>query len=152
MRKNPLPTPETVIAEARSLASFLVETERGKCGGDVDLAIHHAAALWGIEEGAVRSLRYRWREMHDVKASLLERLREAYETIYERQRRVAAVERDIDDIISRGGAGGAQAGDVHTEHTPAPCPTPRAILSRADDMPAKRHLVDGAELQLEKEH
>lgn len=139
MRKNTCTHANKVIAEARTLSAFLVEIERGKCGGDVDLAIHRTAMLWGIEEGAIKSLRYRWRELHDVKASLLERLREAYETIYERQRRMAEIERDIagalsGETISRGGAGGAQEEgaatpaassiNLHTED--------RFTISRAD--------------------
>ena len=89
-----------VIEEAKILAAFLVEIERGKCGGDVDVAIHRASQRWAIEEGAIRSLRYRWRELHDIRASLLERLREAYEVTYERQRRLAEIEREIDRLTA----------------------------------------------------
>lgn len=96
MRKNPCSVATTIVGEARTLATFLVEAERGKCGGDVDVALHRAASRWGVEEGALRSLRYRWRDLRDVKASLLERLREAYEAVYERERRLLAFERDID--------------------------------------------------------
>lgn len=98
VRKNDLQDAAKVIAEARTIAAFLTETERGKCGGDVDLAIHRVSMFCGIEEGALRSLRYRWRELRDIKASLLERLRESYEAIYERQRRMAMVEREIDRL------------------------------------------------------
>lgn len=98
LRKNDLPAAAKVITEAKTLAAFLIEMERGKCGGDVDLAIHRVSMFCGIEEGALRSLRYRWRDLRDVKASLLERLREAYEAVYERQRRLAAIEHEIDRL------------------------------------------------------
>lgn len=140
MRKNTCSYADTVIAEARTLSAYLVEIERGKCGGDVDLAIHRASMLWGIEEGAIKSLRYRWRELHDVKASLLERLREAYETVYERQCRQAEIEREIEATISkatlsRGGAGGAQVGEAdHKTVSSAPLEASnRSTLSRADE-------------------
>lgn len=96
MRKNTSKIADTVIAEARTISSFLVEIERGKCGGDVDLAIHRVAEKYGFEDGQLKFLRYRWRELQDVKASVLERLREAYETVYERQRRIAIIEKDIE--------------------------------------------------------
>lgn len=117
VRKNDLPAAAKVIAEAKTLAAFLIDLERGKCGGDVDLAIHRVATFGGIEEGALRSLRYRWRELRDIKASLLERLRECYEVVYERQRMRAQIERDIDARIS-----GVQAGswrDDQHEDTPS---------------------------------
>lgn len=100
VRKNTYPNADVVITEARTLARFLVEIERGKCGGDVDVAIHRTASRWGLEDGALRSLRYRWRELQDVRASVLERLREAYEVIYERQRRMAEIEREIDRLTA----------------------------------------------------
>jgi len=92
---------QSVISEAHFLANFLIEIERGKVGGDVDVAMHRAAQRWGLEEGALRSLRYRYRELADVKASLLERLREIYEVIYERQRRMAAMEREIEELVEQ---------------------------------------------------
>ena len=97
MRKNSCS--KSVIAEARNLANFLVEIERGKVSGDVDAALHRTAQRYGIEEGALRSLRYRYRELADVKASLLERLREAYEVVYDRQRRIAIIEREIETAL-----------------------------------------------------
>jgi hypothetical protein len=100
VRKNTNDFVEAVIAEARRISAFLVETERGKCGGDVDLAIHRAASLYGFEESSLRSLRYRWRELQDVKASVLERLREAYESVYERQRQHAIIELEIEQRIA----------------------------------------------------
>lgn len=100
VRKNTCSTADSVIAEARTLAAFLIEVERGKCGGDVDVAIHRTSERWGIEEGALRSLRYRWRDLQDVRASVLEGLREAYEVIYERQRRQALIEQEIDRLTA----------------------------------------------------
>jgi O-acetyl-ADP-ribose deacetylase (regulator of RNase III) len=101
MRKNTNDFVEAVITEARNLSAFLVEVERGKCGGDVDLAIHRAASLYGFEESSLRSLRYRWRELQDVKGSVLERLREAYEAVYEKQRVQAQIEIEIERRIQQ---------------------------------------------------
>ncbi len=100
VRKNTCLNADLVIAEARTLAGFLIEIERGKCAGDVDVAIHRTSSKWGLEEGTLRSLRYRWRDLQDVRASVLERLREAYEVIYERQRRMAEIEREIDRLTA----------------------------------------------------
>lgn len=122
---------ETVIAEAKTLASFLIDWERGQGIHDIENAIHRASTRWGIDEGALKSLRYRWRELRDVKASLLERMREAYETIYERQRRQAIIERDIENTISRGGARGAQEGEAVSSAASSTLPA-RSNLSRAD--------------------
>ena len=101
VRKNTNEYVESVIAEARNIAAFLVEIERGKCGGDVDLAIYRAASLYGLEESSIRSLRYRWRELQDVKGSVLERLRDAYEGVYERQRVQAQIEGEISRRIDQ---------------------------------------------------
>lgn len=60
------------------------------------MAIHRMAERYGFDEGQLRYLRYRWRELHDIRASVLERLREAYEAVYERQRRIALIEKDIE--------------------------------------------------------
>lgn len=117
--KNDFPDATKVIAEAKTLAAFLIETERGKCGGDVDLAIHRVAMFGGIEEGALRSLRYRWRELRDVRASLLERLRECYEVVYERQRHCAQIEREIDARIS--GATASPPRNDQEEGVTLPC-------------------------------
>ncbi len=71
------------VEEARSLAQRLVEYERGKCAGDVDVAIHRASSLYGVDESALRSLRYRWRTLRYVKAHILDRLRHANEWLAE---------------------------------------------------------------------
>lgn len=119
MRKNTNDFVEAVIAEARNLSAFLVEVERGKCGGDVDLAIHRAASLYGFEESSLRSLRYRWRELQDVKASVLERLREAYEAVYERQRVQAQIEIEIERRIEQVPKAPEQQETRISEDTPA---------------------------------
>lgn len=150
MRKNSCELSQNVVAEARNISGFLVEIERGKCGGDVDVAIHRVAAIYGVDEESVRSLRYRWRDMQDVKASLLERLREAYESVYEHQRRQAVHEQALDDFISRGGAGGAQGEGVAVRAS-SPSPSSRDTLSRAYALPAKQPRNRMAELHMEKE-
>lgn len=159
VRKTSAEFVEAVISEARNISGFLVEIERGKCGGDVEVAIHRTAVKWGVEESSIRSLRYRWRELHDVRASVLERLREAYEAVYERQCAAAAIEREIDAVVSsvpnsRGGAGGAQDEGAATAVAPSTisATSPRDTVSRADDLPAKQPRSSEADLQLEKEH
>lgn len=89
------------MAEARDLARLLVEIECARCGGDVELAIHHCATRYGLDEGSLRSLRYRWRDLADVRGSVLERLRMAYEHVYERQRRETQIAHEINTAMGR---------------------------------------------------
>lgn len=103
MRKSAYPFAEIVINEARNIARYLVEIERGKVGGDVDLALYRVASTCGIEEGSLRSLRYRPQTLSDIKGSVLERLREAFEESYERERCKAMVEREINARLAREG-------------------------------------------------
>lgn len=94
-RQFSCPAAETVVDEARRLANLLIESEG--CP-NVALCIHRASCRYGIEPGTLHSLRYRWRELQDVRASVLERLRAAYEHIYEHGRRVEIIERQIEDL------------------------------------------------------
>lgn len=96
-RQFSCPVAEELVAEAHTLANFLIEAE-GAC--NVALCIHRASCRYGIEPGALHSLRYRWRELHDVKASTLERLRAAYEHVYEKNRRIGIAERAIEHEIA----------------------------------------------------
>ena len=96
-------TAETTIEEARRYAHRLVENERGKCGGDVDMAIHRASSLTGIEEGTFRSLRYRWRALSFVKAHIYERLRQADAWLEEQAKRQQAILKDTAETLERAG-------------------------------------------------
>lgn len=91
----PLPTAEAVVGEARRLANFLIDCEGCK---NIALCIHRVGWRYGIDPGTLHSLRYRWRELHDVKATTLERLRAAYEHVHECGRRVEIIERDIEEL------------------------------------------------------
>lgn len=92
------PSAEELVAEAHSLANFLIEREGPK---QIDCCIHCVCSRFGLDPGVMHSLRYRWRELHDVKASTLERLRAAYEHVYERERRVELLEREIEQLTER---------------------------------------------------
>ncbi len=94
-------TSTTVVAEAKALCDLLITWEQGQGTHDIENAMHRASSRWGIDSSALKSLRYRWRDLQDVKASLLERLRVAYEEVYDRQRTAQAVEIEIEATIAR---------------------------------------------------
>lgn len=102
-RDTTMVTAETTIQEARHFANKLVENERGKCGGDVDMAIYRASCLTGIEEGTFRSLRYRWRALRFVKAHIYERLRQADAWLEEQSARQQAILQDTAETLERAG-------------------------------------------------
>lgn len=88
------------MAEASRLANILIDIER-RDGLDTAGAIERAERRWQFDHHTLYRLRYRARELDDVKASTLENLREAYEEIYERQRRRAEAELEIEREIER---------------------------------------------------
>lgn len=83
------------IEEAVRISRFLVEREREECRGSVDRAMHRASERWSIEYTAFHALRYRWRELSGVYAHVLDALREAYEAVYESERRKLEHEAEI---------------------------------------------------------
>lgn len=95
---------EATVEEARFLANRLVEYERGKCAGDVDVALHRASTLYGIEEGALRSLRYRWRSLKFVKAHVFLRLKQVDEWFEERARQERQALRRTAEILEERGS------------------------------------------------
>jgi hypothetical protein len=95
---------ETTVNEARQLANLLVEEERGHVGGNVDLAIYRVSTRYGVDDSALRSLRYRWRQLKQVPAHVLEALREAYEDMYEAQRRKLRHQIAIEKATARPGS------------------------------------------------
>lgn len=94
---------QATVEEARSLAHRLIEYERGKCSGDVDQALWRASSMYGVDEGALRSLRYRWRSLKSVKAHVLERLRQADEWLQERARRERQILIETAETLERAG-------------------------------------------------
>ena len=66
---------EATIEEAQRIARKIVETEKGKCGGSVQMAIYRAASLYGVDEGSLRALWER-RIRKFVKAHVFLRLKE----------------------------------------------------------------------------
>ena len=97
-RKFCRPSGANCVAEASRLANFLIEYER-RDGLDTALAIEQAERRWGFDPHTLYRLRYRSRELDDVKASTLEALRCAYETIYERQRKHELAEIEVTRTI-----------------------------------------------------
>lgn len=95
------------IDEARCLARKIVEHERGKCGGDVDVAIHRVASLYGVEEGSLRSLRYRWRSLKFVKAHVLEKLRHIDGWLEQRARQEREILQQTAETLERSGSAAA---------------------------------------------
>lgn len=91
--KSP-PTGEKCVTEAVRLAQILVDYEK-RGGLDTQLAIEAAERRWGFDHNTLYRLRYRARELDDIKASTLERLRWAWEQIFEKQRRTAALEIEV---------------------------------------------------------
>ena len=89
---------EATVEEARKLAGLLIENERGRVG-NVDLAIHRVSARIMVDEGALKSLRYRWRSLKSIPAHVLENLRAGYEHFYESPRRALAQEIAIAEKI-----------------------------------------------------
>lgn len=92
------PTGANCVAEAARLANFLIEVER-RSGVDTQLAIHQAERRWGFDQHTLYRLRYKARELEDVKASTLEALRWAYEQVYERQRQAEEVELEVAAMV-----------------------------------------------------
>lgn len=92
---------EATIEEARSLARKVVERERGHVGGDVDRAIQRASSLYGVEESALRALRYRWRTLKFVKAHVLERLRHIDQWLEATAEREREITKDVATSLER---------------------------------------------------
>ena len=82
------------MSEAVRLAHLLVEYER-RGGLDTQLAIEAAERRWNFDHNTLYRLRYRARELEDVKASTLERLRWAWEHVYEKQRQAELAEIEV---------------------------------------------------------
>lgn len=98
---------EATIEEARVLARKIVERERGHVGGDVDRAMQRAASVYGVDESALRALRYRWRTLKFVKAHVLERLRQVDEWLEATAERERQIAKDIADTLERRGSNSA---------------------------------------------
>lgn len=103
------------IEEARGLAQRLIEHERGKCGGDVDVAIFRASSLYGVEESSLRSLRYRWRSLKFVKAHVLEKLRQIDGWLEQRARQEREVLQQTAETLERAGHPSARVARLAAE-------------------------------------
>lgn len=97
-QKFPRPTGQNCVVEASRLANFLIDVEK-RGGADIQLAIHLAERKWGFDPHTLYRLRYKHRELEDVKASTLEALRWAYEQVYEKQRHAEEVELEVAAIV-----------------------------------------------------
>jgi hypothetical protein len=86
-------TASSTVEEAARLTKKIVQHERGKCGGGLDLAFYRVSAKWGVDEGPLRMLWKRAGELKAVKGHILDRLRqidEVLNTAAERERTILA--------------------------------------------------------------
>ena len=91
---------EATIEEAQRLARKIVETERGKCGGSVQMAIYRAASLYGVEEGSLRALWER-RVRKFVKAHVFLRLKEIDGWLEAKANRERQIIKDVAETLER---------------------------------------------------
>lgn len=99
---------EATIEEARFLSRKIIERERGHVGGDVDRAIERASSLYGVDEAALRSLRYRARTLKFVKAHVLERLRQVDQWLEATAEREREITKDVAETLERRGSPAAR--------------------------------------------
>ena len=94
---------ELTMVEAQRLARRVVETERGKCGGNVSLAIYRASSMYGVEENSLRVLWER-RARKFVKAHVLLRLREIDEWLQAKADRERTLIRETAEVLEKSGS------------------------------------------------
>ena len=87
--------------EAARIARLLIEYERRPEAINMAEAIYRAETRWHFARHTLQRLRYKSRELDDVRASTLDGLRCAYEDIYEIQRERAAAELEIEQVVRR---------------------------------------------------
>lgn len=92
---------DTTIEEAHHLTRKLIEHERGKVGGRVEMALYRASQTWGIEEGQLRTLWHRWRSLKFVKAHVLDRLRQIDAVLEEKARRERQILAETAETLER---------------------------------------------------
>ena len=95
------------IDEAQRLARRVIETERGKVGGSVPLAIFRASSLYGVDENALEALWHR-RARKFVKAHILDRLRQIDTWLEERAAREREIIRETAESLERSGSPAAR--------------------------------------------
>ena len=88
------------IAEAQRIARRVIETERGRCGGSLPIAIHRASSLYGVEENELRNLWNR-RARSFVKAHILDRLRQVDAWLEAKAKREREIIRDTAESLER---------------------------------------------------
>lgn len=91
------------IDEAQRLARRVIETERGKCGGNVSLAIYRASSLYGVDENALEMLWHR-RARKFVKAHVLDRLRQIDQWLEAKAERERNIIRETAESLERSGS------------------------------------------------
>lgn len=95
---------EATVDEARGYVRKIVEHERGKCGGDVDVALHRASNLYGFEEGTLRSLWLRCRPIKSVAAHIYLRLQHVDAWLEEKAKRERQIILDTAESLERAGS------------------------------------------------
>lgn len=91
------------IDEAQRLARRVIETERGKVGGNVPLAIYRASSLYGVDENSLEALWHR-RARKFVKAHILDRLRQIDTWLEEKAERERTIIRETAESLERSGS------------------------------------------------
>lgn len=94
---------ELTIDEAQRLARRVIETEKGKCGGNVPMAIYRASSMYGVEENSLRVLWER-RARKFVKAHVLLRLREIDEWLEAKASRERQIIKETAEVLEQSGS------------------------------------------------
>ncbi len=90
------------IEEAQRIVRRVVETERGKVGGNVPLGIERASSLYGVDQSILRVLWER-RAIKFVKAHILDHLRQIDLWLEARAEREHRSLRDTAETLERTG-------------------------------------------------
>lgn len=93
---------EATIDEARTLARRVIESEKGKCGGNVPRAIRQVSSKYGVELGPLQALWER-RERKSVSGHILDRLRQLDAWLKEKANREREITAEIAESLERRG-------------------------------------------------
>lgn len=91
---------EATIEEAQRLARRVIETERGKCGGNVPMAIYRAASVYGVDENSLRALWER-RARKFVKAHVFLKLKQIDGWLEAKANREREIIKDVAETLER---------------------------------------------------
>lgn len=95
-------TAAATIDEAQGMARRIVESERGKFGGNVPRAIDRVSSLYGVERGPLQSLWER-RERKTIAGHILDRLRQVDAYLAAKAEREREIAKDVAESLERRG-------------------------------------------------